>query len=230
MSGSAEDRDLAAAEYVLGTLDAEAARALERGARADPDLAAAIAWWEGRLSPLARLVTPVAPPAELWARIEQAAFVSVAGVPRPPLVRRAWQSLGFWRFSTAGALALAAVFAGLLVFRPASRSMYMATIAPTGTAVPVFIASVQPNGALLIRPLSPVSVAEGKSLELWALPAGATVPVALGMLPATGHRVETATNLGNETELMISLEPAGGSPTGKPTGPVMYKGMLSRVE
>ncbi|MGH6676945.1 MAG: anti-sigma factor domain-containing protein, partial [Xanthobacteraceae bacterium] len=58
----------------------------------------------------------------------------------------------------------------------------------------------------------------------------AKAPVALGMLPPSGMRIETAANLGNATELMISLEPEGGSPTGKPTGPVMYQGRLSRIE
>jgi anti-sigma-K factor RskA len=30
----------------------------------------------------------------------------------------------------------------------------------------------------------------------------------------------------NGTQLLISLEPLGGSPSGAPTGPVVYAGML----
>lgn len=233
MSGGTEDRDLLAAEYVLGALDAQTARALERDAAADPALAAAIATWERRLAPLACAVAPVPPPAEVWARIEASGFASPAARAAssgPGVVDRIWQSLGFWRLSTAGALVLAAVFAGLLIVRPVKTPMVMGTITPTHASVPVFVAEIQPNGALLIRALSPVTVAEGKALELWALPAGAKAPMALGVLPPSGMRVETEANLGNKTKLMISLEPEGGSPTGKPTGPVMYQGRLSRIE
>ncbi|MGH7080572.1 MAG: anti-sigma factor [Acetobacteraceae bacterium] len=233
MSEIPEDRDLTAAEYVLGTLDADAAQKLDRAAARDPVLAAAIAAWERRLAPLARLVPPASPPPDLWARIESSApGSSPHGIQatQANLLSRLARSLDFWRLTTAGAVAVAAVFAGLFFARPAKPPMVMATIMPTHASVPVFVAEMQPNGALLIRALSPVSVAEGKALELWALPPGAKAPVALGVLPPNGMRVETAANLGHATELMISLEPAGGSPTGKPTGPVMYQGRLSRIE
>lgn len=233
MSDDPGERDLQAAEYVLGTLDAEAAQRLERAAVADPALAAAVALWERRLAPLARLVPPAPPPAALWARIDSSASQSSphgrqkvqANFPS-----RVARSLAFWRLTTAGALVLAAVFAGLFFVHLAKPPMVMGTITPINASVPVFVAEMQPNGALLIRALSPVRVAEGKTLELWALPPGAKRPVALGMLPASGMRIQTAANLGNATELMISLEPAGGSPTGEPTGPVMYQGRLSRIE
>lgn len=233
MSGGAEDRDLLAAEYVLGTLEAEAVRKLERERAADPAIAAQVAAWERRLAPLARGTAPVSPPAELWARIEASGFASSAApavTPAPGLGDRIWQSLGFWRISTGGALAIAGVLAGLLIVHPGKTPMVMGTITPTHATVPVFVAEVQPNGSLLIRSLTPVRVAQGKALELWALPAGAKVPMPLGVLPPSGMRVQTADNIGNATELMISLEPEGGSPTGKPTGPVMYQGRLSRVE
>ncbi|MGH7050881.1 MAG: anti-sigma factor [Acetobacteraceae bacterium] len=233
MSDTPEDRDLTVAEYVLGTLDADAAQKLDRAAARDPVLAAAVAAWERRLAPLALLVPPAPPPPELWARIEAAApRSSPHGIQakQANLLSRLVRSLEFWRLTTAGAVAVAAVFAGLFFARPAKPPMVMATIAPTHASVPVFVAEMQPNGALLIRALSPVSVAAGKALELWALPPGAKAPVALGMLPPSGMRIETAANLGNATELMISLEPEGGSPTGKPTGPVMYQGRLSRIE
>lgn len=233
MSGEAEDRDLLAAEYVLGTLEAEAARKLEREKAADPAIAAQVAAWERRLAPLAQTTAPVSPPAELWARIEASSFASPAApavTPVPSLGNRIWRSLGFWRMSTGGALAIAGVLAGLLIVRVVKPPMVMGTITPMHASVPVFIAEMQPNGALLIRSLAPVRVAQGKALELWALPAGAKVPMALGVLPPSGMRVQTADNIGNATELMISLEPEGGSPTGQPTGPVMYQGRLSRVD
>lgn len=233
MSDGAEERDFLAAEYVLGTLDAEAARKLEREVGTDPAFAALVAGWEQRLGPLAGVVKPMPPPAAVWARIEASGFASAvpnAALSPPGIMQRIWRNLGFWRISTAGSLALAGILAGLLIVRPAKTPMVMGTITPMHATVPVFVAEIQPNGALLIRALSPVTMPAGKSLELWALPAGAKVPMPLGVLPPNGMRVEVAANIGNATELMISLEPPGGSPTGQPTGPMMYQGRLSRVE
>lgn len=228
MSGSGDERDLAAAEFVLGTLDAAAARALAHGANSDPALAAAIIAWEHRLAPLARLVPPVDPPADLWPRISAATAAPARA--RARVFARAWQSLGFWRVATAGALALAAVLAGLVVVLPPPRPMYMASIAPMGSHTPMFVAEMRPGGGLMVHALAPMTVAQGKAFELWAKPAGAKTMMALGMVPASGRRVRLAANLGDGAELMISIEPAGGAPGGAPTGPMLYEGRLTRVD
>jgi hypothetical protein len=63
--------------------------------------------------------------------------------------------------------------------------------------------------------------------ELWALSKGATIPVSLGVLPADGRLVRAqAQDHRPDTQLLISLEPKGGSPSGLPTGPVVYGGKL----
>ena len=66
----------------------------------------------------------------------------------------------------------------------------------------------------------------GKSLELWILPPSGN-PRSLGLLanrrlslPLDGT---AAADLA-QGALAVSLEPAGGSPTGLPTGPVLYSG------
>jgi len=73
-------------------------------------------------------------------------------------------------------------------------------------------------------------VQAGKDLELWALPAGATRPVSLGVLPPIGRKLPVRELLAAQTQLMISLEPQGGSRTGAPTGPVLWGGRLASVE
>ncbi len=229
MSESAEERDLAAAEHVLGVLDAASSEALARAAETDPALAAAIAAWEQLLAPLARLVPPTAPPGDLWPRIERAAGLAPAAA-RPNALVRAWRSLGFWRVATAGGFALAAALAGVIVLRPPPRPMLMASIMPMGSGKPMFVAEMRPGGGLMVRALAPMPVAQGKAFELWAKPAGARTMTALGMVPASGRRVRLAANLGEGTELMISLEPAGGAPGGAPTGPMLYEGRLTRLE
>jgi anti-sigma-K factor RskA len=47
------------------------------------------------------------------------------------------------------------------------------------------------------------------------------------VLPAGGHPI--VADLAADTQLLVNLEPQGGSPTGQPTGPVLYAGRLTRV-
>ena len=62
-------------------------------------------------------------------------------------------------------------------------------------------------------------------------------PRSLGLIstisPAGVARIELPTAadqaLQNIPALAISLEPAGGSPTGLPTGPVLYTGLVQRL-
>ncbi len=64
-------------------------------------------------------------------------------------------------------------------------------------------------------------------LELWAA-AGTGAPRSLGLISASGASVFGRTRLPEGTDhLAVSLEPPGGSPTGAPTGPVLYVGKLT---
>ena len=64
-----DDHIVLAAEYVLGTLDADETARAEQLLAAEPDFAAAVREWERRLGELSAMVDPVEPPAELLARI-----------------------------------------------------------------------------------------------------------------------------------------------------------------
>jgi anti-sigma-K factor RskA len=217
----APDRDLLAAEYVLGTLEgneaAEAARLLET----DTAFAAAVRDWEERLTPLATGLPPVAPAPDLWDRIEATTAPSVVV---PYAFRR---RLRIWQASTGAALALAASLAAFVVLRPPPPAR-VAVLAPTTGGVTVLLATAEPNGVLQIRPDGTIVVPDNHDLELWALAAGDTRPRSLGVLPASGRQL--AAELTPGTQLMVSLEPRGGSPTGKPTGPVLYGGRLKALE
>jgi anti-sigma-K factor RskA len=72
----------------------------------------------------------------------------------------------------------------------------------------------------------------GKSYELWMLTEGGN-PVSLGLLPRSGTQSVTLNDaqfaaLARSSALAVSLEPEGGSPTGLPTGPVLYSAPLLR--
>ncbi len=67
-------------------------------------------------------------------------------------------------------------------------------------------------------------------MQLWALPQGATAPTSLGLIPAEqGRLTVTPTTIRPEPGMLIeiTLEPPGGSPTGRPTGPVLFIGRLA---
>ena len=246
MSDDPEDRDLMAASYVLGVLDPDEARDVEMLAHEDHAVATSLDKWRNHLAPLAEAVPPVPPPPAVWERIEATLRMAPAPAPPPapgpapvpavmavngptPLVR-AWRSARFWRASTAGALALAAAFAGVaFVGRPPAPE-YETVLAPPNSPAPAFMATMEPDGSLLVRPLARVQMQPGKDMELWALPEGAQKPLSLGMLPAIGRRIAMRELPRAGTQLMVSLEPTGGSPTGAPTGPVLYAGSLTRLD
>jgi anti-sigma-K factor RskA len=87
-----EDRDGFAAEYVLGTLDAEERAQADALMLVDASFAASVHRWERRLGELNVLVAPVEPPLPVWERIkaglasaEQVEGLHLPEVPAPPV-------------------------------------------------------------------------------------------------------------------------------------------------
>src|ERR1700760_291388 len=67
-----EDHIALAAEYALGTLDADERAQVETMMSADPDFAAIVRSWEQRLGALSQMVGSVEPRPEVWDRIKGA--------------------------------------------------------------------------------------------------------------------------------------------------------------
>ena len=248
MSGSTPDpvaeADLLAAEYVLGTLDAADRAALERESDSNPAMREAIAAWERRLSPLAAISRAVSPPASLWSRIESSAWgrdmsgVAGGAAPRTSMAAPdpARRRVRFWQGGTAAGFALAAALAGFAVLRPLApplapppppRPLVTALLPLTRPGASVFLVETTPGGGLAVTPVGTVHVAPDRTLELWLLPSGAKVPKALGLLPSSGVRLAAGSlPAGISAQILVSLEPRGGSPTGLPTGPVLFGGSI----
>ncbi|WP_146299832.1 anti-sigma factor [Nitratireductor mangrovi] len=228
-----------AAEYVLGALDDADRRAAARRVDSDPDFARLVEGWEERLSPMAANYEPVEAPASTKQAIDRRLFAGNA-TQAPGSDRTApggfWASLALWRGIAAAALAafLIAVALPLLAPEPAApqRERLVASLAPQQSDVHYFVvydASERDIG------LSHVTGArdEGRDFELWVIEGGNS-PVSLGIIPA-GSSVHLAVSddlqrkIGAGAVFAISLEPAGGSPTGQPTGPVVAAGNLHEV-
>ncbi len=95
-----------------------------------------------------------------------------------------------------------------------------------------FVASVSHDGqALVLKPLGPVTIDSAQALELWAVSTDGR-PASLGLV-TTGERATTvlrADLLTGVKAFAVSLEPAGGSPSGAPTGPVISAGSVDAAE
>ena len=76
-----EDHNALAAEYALGTLDADERAQIELTMAANRRFAELIEAWQLRLAVLHQMVDPVEPPAQLWPRIRAA--VGLAAEPAP---------------------------------------------------------------------------------------------------------------------------------------------------
>ena len=228
-----ERLDRLAAEYALGTLPARPRARLARAARDDPQVAAALREWEERLASLATALPGVAPSPHVWTRIV-ARLGLQDGARAAPAGVFWWDRLAFWRTLTAAGFA-AALALGIALYaqRPVSEPPIVAVLAGQD-GKPALIASARRDDRfLLVKAVGAAPVDPGKALELWMLPQGQP-PRSLGVLPA-GELVRvplaapTDAALANIPALAVSLEPAGGSPTGLPTGPVLYSGKIERM-
>ena len=235
-----------ALDFALGALDGAALRSTELRLRRDPDFARDVAAWQAQLGPLADEVAPVAPPPGAWARVESELFrTAVARQPEPS--RPVAAVLSFWRRLAFGASAVAAVALALLVIRPdtvppaipaaapaAAGGLLAASMASTDTAKAVLItATYDPSrGAVILTPAA-ADASRGLTPELWLI-VGKDAPRSLGVIDLKdpqAHKVPGAlrAQLTSGATLAISLEPAGGSPTGLPTGPVVAAGKLTAI-
>ena len=227
--------DRLAAAYVAGTLRGAARRRFVALTRVHPALRQAVRDWEARLMPLTAPVEPVTPPAQVWRAIERriapVAASANSAAPQPGW----WGRLAVWRGLTGVATMAALTLAVLLALpQPAQPPIVVVLSAAGGTpgvgsVVPAsFVASISPDGrALVTKPIQQVSLQADKALELWAVPPQGA-PRSLGLISAQGATVvQRGKVLDNTAALAVSLEPPGGSPTGAPTGPILYIGKLT---
>lgn len=204
--------DRLAAEYVLGTLRGRARARFARWRGASTMVDEYVRRWEQQLAPLALQQRPMAPPPGLLAKIQRRLSLST-----PAPVR--------W---VAG-LALIALCSSLLLFGPAMRTVAPDRLAVINNSTGVAQWRVElyaQRDRLVVRSPQLASKPADRDYELWALPPGEPA-VSLGVMPVRGElaRVLSAEQrraLAMSTQVAVSVEPLGGSPTGHTTGPVIF--------
>jgi len=232
MSGEGmEGNAVLAGEYVLGLLDAEAARAVERLAATDADMAAAIALWRAKLEPLTDLPAPAPPSDALWSRIEAdlprastPQVITTAAAPPP-----AAANSNLWRPLALASLAVAAGLA-VLIWRDSQSphapwASAVAMLAAPGEVQAGLRAQVTPSGIITVVPLQLVHAAAGEKLGFWAWPKGQPAPVLLGLIRPDGGQLRYPYKVQDGTPVMVTREPPTGP--GATPGPTLFIGLLA---
>jgi anti-sigma-K factor RskA len=228
--------DRLAAEYVAGLLRGPARRRFEALLPAHPALRGAVRAWQDRLMPLTEVVEAQTPSPDVWKRVETRIHGSSASATKNADSTTAvgwWRQLAFWRAFSAVA-GVATVALALMLANPAPALapivvvLSAATPAPGAVAPASFVASITADGrAMVTRPLVNVALQADRSLELWSLPASGA-PRSLGLIAADKASVVQRGKVLEGTDgFAVSLEQAGGSPDGKPHGPILYVGKLA---
>ena len=225
-----EDDNVLAAEYVLGVLDAAPRRAATERIEREPDFAANVKAWEGRLESFNASYAPVTPPPGLKAKLMTRLFPNADRKPQG-----AWQALKFWRGFAAGALA-----AGLIAFamssidrQPALTADPLVASLQADTGSVRFVVLYQPGTDEVHISKLDAEKTPQQNYELWLIEADGT-PQSLGVLSDKDRNALTLSgefvrkiNAGDT--FAISIEPAGGSPTGEVTGPVIAAGVCNLI-
>lgn len=206
-----EDDDAALGEYVVGLLPPEEAAVLERRIAREPALAARHSEWAEMLTALLG-AHEVAPPARVRAELLARLFPQARQQQAP--ARRRW--LG-WTGLIAGPLAAFGLAVFLLQPPGFDPSLHVDLTAPEAGLT---IAVGADDDTLRLINLSGEPAA-GRSFEMWLID-GDAAPVSLGLLPESG-RIDLPRPPGLVEGVLIAVsdEPAGGSPTGAPTGTVL---------
>lgn len=236
------EADGLAAEYVVGTLDVDerAAVALRRRG-GDSVLDALIRGWERRLAPLTDIAPPVEPTPGLFSAIMVRIGRTQAQVRSNVVALDLSRKVQRWRTVATAFGAVAASLAVFIVVREVT-SLYVADPELAGTYVavlqkdaasPAFLLTIDlKSQKLFVRPVA-ASPLENKSYELWLVHDSEPAPRSLGVISDAEFSEPEGLAAYDQAVVMnatyaVSLEPKGGSPTGKPTE-VVFAGKITQA-
>jgi anti-sigma-K factor RskA len=230
-----DDIDGLAAEYVLGTLTREERQVVADRRVTDKALDRAIEAWERRLAPLLENISPVAPSPNLYNKIR-----AQIGSPQQVVSLKAREQLlarraARWRNAFVGATAVAACLVGVLGYRETvgrdEARQYVAVL-DSGDDLPAFLLTVDTRTKMCVITAVNPPTQSAKTYQVWMVSDKMPKPKSLGMVNKPGEMQMMPMQSRSEMDLLmnasfaVSVEPMGGSPTGAPSGPVMFTGKL----
>lgn len=231
-----DDDRVTAAELAIGLLAGEEHVRARSRAIIDPAFAQEVEWWQQRLAPFYAQVAEESPPPYLRERIASRLDVPMMQERRGT---SSWRLVGFG--GALGALA-ASIIAWMM-----SANMLAPTVSPPQSVIASrpLVASLLPTDETKEAPVvvllerdtrrlslsAKIQAPDARDVQLWLIRAGAT-PISLGVLSATSNkslRLQRTDLPDVGDALAASIEPLGGSPTGKPTGPVVLSGAVAEI-
>lgn len=222
---SDDDLEQLAGEYVLGTLSAEQQDAVLKRLDSDRALRDAVDAWEQRLLGLNALATPLPPSPRLWQRINRS-------LGDRPARRSWWRRLGLWQ-GLAGAGLAASLLLGLALLTVQSpATTYMVVLVAPATQAPGWVVQARGADQVQLIPLGKSEVPGDKVLQFWTKGEQWPAPISLGLVNP-GEQVTVPLERLPAVEanqlFELTLENAGGSASGRPTGPVQFIGRAVKV-
>jgi anti-sigma-K factor RskA len=152
-----------------------------------------------------------------------------------PALAGLWDKSAVWRAVATGlgVLGLALLVAALVAREPPDFSdrPVIAVVRDYGQHPLWTIRLARGAHQIAADSLHPPPVPPGHVFQLWLRAPGAAAPRPLGLLPQFGRKTIAVTPansrlLAGPGELMVTLEPSGGSPRPGPSGAVLFRGSL----
>ncbi len=217
--------DALCGEYLVGTLRGAARRRFERAVREEPGVARQLQYWQRFTPGRYTKMVEAQPPAKGWQRLERELDLARY---RMPWHRRT----GFWRGWAVAATSALVILVGADLLNQEAAAPQVVQIAQLQgkVAAASVTAHLSKDGrTVVLHPDRPVIAGPAQSFELWLIPADGK-PLSVAVLGNLDARFELPPahrgRLRPGAQLAVSTEPAGGSPTGQPTGPVIFAGPI----
>jgi anti-sigma-K factor RskA len=217
-------------EYVLGLLEPGEQADVEAEMESDADLRAAVATSRERFLPLDAGPEPAGIDRALWERIEAALPAQGGTVDQKPVPAQPSNDnrQTAWRHAALSAIAaslLLAVGLGITLTRSVEPLVIAVLLNDKGEVQAVVEDFGNENAS--VRLLADYQVPSDKTIQVWTLPSRDMGPMSLGLLEGARSASLKAPELPQPKDAQLyelTLEQAGGSPTGRPTGPILAKG------
>jgi anti-sigma-K factor RskA len=227
-----DDLIATAGEYVAGLMSPEEQEAFERRIATDGEARRAVAEWRTRLLALDETATQLTPSEGLWPAIEAAVGAArpEPAAAAPGWFAKIWQDVSALRLASLAGAAAALVMAVLLVTQPfggGAKPAVVAVLNAPNTGEAGAIVEAFADGRIRVVPLRAIPVPEGRVLQVWTLWDRQVGPRSVGLMERAQARDYATSGMPRPADSQlyeITLEPAGGSPTGRPTGPILYVG------
>lgn len=217
-------------EHVLGLLSETEALLIEEVIAREPALARRVGALRDQLLPLDLSAEPQELPRDMAERVQSrlashdrpfTPTVQPANLPTAP---RRW-GVGLMAASIVGL----GVGFGAGALRPIPEPTVVAVLLDAA-GVPQAVIDDYGNDTATVRFVADITVPADRTLQVWTLPSEQMGPTSLGTLDrtaATRLNFQDLPDPGAQQLYEVTLEPLGGSPTGRPTGPIIGKGFAA---